>query len=57
VSDPGIGYDPAVLQNSRRGLGLISLRERLSYIGGTVDLRSTPGLGTTAVLTAALEHP
>jgi signal transduction histidine kinase len=38
----------------RRRLGLISLRERLSHIGGTVDLRSTPGAGTVAVLMAPL---
>ena len=55
VSDPGVGYDSTVvLPSSRRRLGLISLRERLSYIGGTVELRSSVGSGTVAVLTAPL---
>lgn len=55
VSDLGIGYDPKnAVQGSRRGLGLISVRERLSHIGGTVELHSTPGSGTVALLTAPL---
>jgi signal transduction histidine kinase len=55
VSDPGAGFDlNAMPAGPRRRLGLISLRERLSHIGGTVDLRSTPGVGTVAVLMAPL---
>lgn len=55
VSDPGAGFDlNAMPAGPRRRLGLISLRERLSHIGGTVDLRSTPGVGTIAVLMAPL---
>jgi signal transduction histidine kinase len=33
---------------------LISVRERLSLIGGTVEMRSEPGGGTVARLTAPL---
>lgn len=53
VSDSGVGYD---LNASRRarGLGLISVRERLSNIGGTTQIRSAPGAGTAVTLTAAL---
>ena len=54
VSDPGVGFDVAALPHPRRGLGLISLRERLSHIGGTVELRSVPGTGTIVVLSAPL---
>jgi light-regulated signal transduction histidine kinase (bacteriophytochrome) len=55
VSDGGVGYDSsAALAGRQRGLGLISVRERLSLIGGTVDLRSAPGGGTAATLTAPL---
>jgi light-regulated signal transduction histidine kinase (bacteriophytochrome) len=55
VSDEGIGYDAASpVTGSKRSLGLISVRERLSLIGGTAEVRSTPGKGTTAVLTAPL---
>lgn len=56
VSDAGVGYDAAVVfAGPRRGLGLISLHERLSLIGGTAEVRSAPGDGTVAVLTAPLE--
>jgi two-component system, chemotaxis family, sensor kinase Cph1 len=53
VKDPGIGYDPTAPAQGRP-LGLISLRERLSHIGGTVLIHSTPGHGTEVVLTAPL---
>jgi two-component system, chemotaxis family, sensor kinase Cph1 len=55
VSDAGVGYDAAVVfARPRRGLGLISLHERLSLIGGTAEARSTPGEGTFVVLSAPL---
>jgi PAS domain S-box-containing protein len=55
VSDPGVGYDPAALSATpRRGLGLVSVRERLSFIGGKLEVRSSPGYGTVAVLSAPL---
>jgi two-component system, chemotaxis family, sensor kinase Cph1 len=55
VSDSGVGYDSAERSDgSYRGLGLISIRERLSLIGGTADFRSATGSGTISVLTAPL---
>ncbi len=55
VTDRGIGYDAAAAEGrARRGLGLISVRERLSNIGGTTQVHSSPGEGTVAVLTAPL---
>jgi light-regulated signal transduction histidine kinase (bacteriophytochrome) len=55
VSDGGVGYDATAASGGRhRGLGLISVRERLSLIGGTVEMRSKPGGGTVAKLTAPL---
>jgi light-regulated signal transduction histidine kinase (bacteriophytochrome) len=57
VADDGVGYDAALVGNvTPRGLGLINVRERLSLIGGTADIHSTPGKGTVAVLTAPLQH-
>lgn len=56
VSDAGVGFDAAqVSASSQRGMGLVSVRERLSYIGGTAEIRSIPGKGTEAVLSAMLE--
>ena len=58
VSDSGVGYDAAIASPaSGRRLGLISLRERLSHIGGTADLCSAPGAGTLAILSAPLTNP
>jgi light-regulated signal transduction histidine kinase (bacteriophytochrome) len=55
VTDPGVGYDVAAPSTgTRRRLGLLSLRERLSHIGGALELKSVPGAGTVAVLTAPL---
>jgi PAS domain S-box-containing protein len=55
VSDAGVGFDTtraAAIAN--RGLGLDGIRERLSFIGGSVEVRSVPDEGTVAVLSAPL---
>ena len=44
VADDGRGFDPAVL--SRRGNGLINMRQRMESVGGGWDLESRPGEGT-----------
>jgi signal transduction histidine kinase len=44
IVDDGVGFD--VNAAWRRGLGLISVRERVEAIGGTFALRSSPGAGT-----------
>ncbi len=55
VNDHGVGFDQEKMARApRRGLGLASVRERLSYIDGTVDIRSVPGDGTVVELTAPL---
>ncbi|MBI5257899.1 MAG: PAS domain-containing protein [Burkholderiales bacterium] len=55
VSDSGIGFDAAVLTAARgQGMGLLSVRERLSFIGGSVDIRSLPGDGAVITLQAPL---
>jgi PAS domain S-box-containing protein len=45
VRDQGVGFDPDAGMN-QRGLGLISMRERLTLVGGTVEIRSKLGDGT-----------
>jgi signal transduction histidine kinase len=44
VVDDGTGFD--VTRTAERGLGLISMRERLEALGGRLQVRSTPGSGT-----------
>jgi signal transduction histidine kinase len=55
VIDNGRGYDPAIVNGSpQRGLGLISIRERLSLIGGTVEVQTALGVGTRSLVTVPL---
>jgi PAS domain S-box-containing protein len=46
VSDPGVGFDQQVAA-SRRGIGLVSMRERLQLVGGEFSIESNHGRGTT----------
>jgi PAS domain S-box-containing protein len=46
VADGGKGFDPGT-PGEKQGLGLISMRERVRLLGGTMTLRSAPGLGTS----------
>ena len=48
VNDSGIGFDWQDAMN-RRGLGLISMRERLRLVNGKLSIRSEPGRGTTVL--------
>jgi PAS domain S-box-containing protein len=51
VRDDGIGLDPAVgaptTARDRRRLGLKGMRERAALLGGSVDVESRPGAGTS----------
>jgi signal transduction histidine kinase len=44
VTDDGVGFDPDQVS---RGLGLGGMADRLEAIGGRLDVRSSPGAGTT----------
>ncbi len=44
VRDDGIGFDPDLVP---AGYGLRGMRARVAEIGGLLDVRSTPGAGTT----------
>ena len=46
VSDWGVGFDVARVENGGRGLGLVSMRERIGLLGGTIKLESSPNTGT-----------
>ncbi|MFO8085846.1 MAG: PAS domain S-box protein [Desulfobacterales bacterium] len=56
VSDQGCGFDPDILNNSNNkvGFGLITIKERASYIGGNLTIESTPGKGSSFTLTIPL---
>jgi PAS domain S-box-containing protein len=52
VRDDGVGFDATkTLSNPREaGYGLLSIRERMRFIGGHVDIDSKPGGGTRVTL-------
>jgi signal transduction histidine kinase len=45
VEDDGCGFDPAAVSGS----GLTNMRDRLDALGGALEVRSSPGGGTTIV--------
>ena len=47
VEDGGVGMPPRA---KRYGFGLLALRERVEQLGGSLETRSTPGSGTTVVV-------
>jgi PAS domain S-box-containing protein len=63
VLDKGKGYAPSIVREERKddgGLGLLSIRERLTYMGGRMDAESSPGKGTRTTIEVPLhgnQHP
>ena len=53
VRDDGRGFDPAAATD---GHGLRSLAARATKAGGTLEIRSEPGQGTTVVLRIRVSH-
>jgi signal transduction histidine kinase len=54
IDDDGIGFDvkQADSQADQGHLGLVGMRERMQIIGGTLQIRSVSGQGTTVIATA-----
>ncbi|WP_431985301.1 GAF domain-containing sensor histidine kinase [Streptomyces qinglanensis] len=50
VTDDGKGFDPDAVRSAGRHLGLVSMRDRASGVGGTLTVRSEPGKGTAVAL-------
>ncbi len=51
VADDGRGFDPAARPGGAQGhFGLDGMRERVERIGGTLDIQSAPGQGTTVTV-------
>jgi PAS domain S-box-containing protein len=53
VSDQGIGFDPSALSTvgeGGRGYGLFGIRERIEFLGGKLEVQSSPGQGSRFVL-------
>lgn len=53
VADDGVGFDPRTAPGADHGpghFGLASMRERVAQQGGTLELGSAPGAGTTVAV-------
>jgi signal transduction histidine kinase len=57
VRDDGIGFDvrPTLATRGRRGIGLLSIQERVAEVGGRAAITSAPGQGTELRLTIPLQ--
>jgi PAS domain S-box-containing protein len=57
VSDAGAGFDVAEATKNR-GLGLVSMRERVHLVHGSLSIESKPGIGTSilAIVPIAAAH-
>ena len=55
VSDDGCGFDPKS-QANERGLGFISMKERLHVVGGELQVFSEPGCGMRLDVSVPLLH-
>ncbi len=53
VEDHGVGFDAKSVHDPKktRGLGLFSIRERLNYLGGSMEIRSAVGKKTIITMT------
>ncbi len=47
ITDDGRGFDPEDKMRRSTGIGLIGMTERAALIGGTLEIESAPGKGTT----------
>ena len=47
VEDDGAGFNVKNKKNRLKGLGLTGMKERAALIGGTFEIESAPGKGTT----------
>lgn len=58
VEDDGRGFDPAIIESAsgtHGKLGLLGMRERVTLAGGTFDVESTLGSGTTIFVRIPLD--
>jgi two-component system CheB/CheR fusion protein len=52
IEDDGVGFDVLDSTSVRTGIGLASMRERASLVGGSFEVESVPGRGTSIFVKA-----
>ena len=56
VADDGAGFDTSELLDERKHVGIRNIRGRLkAMVGGTLEIESTVGVGTKALITIPKE--
>lgn len=59
VSDDGTGFDPKktmIRTTDKGGFGLLGISERVKMLGGTEEIESSPGAGTTILIRIPIPH-
>jgi len=59
IEDDGCGFDVEAMMNTpirERRLGFLGMQERVALVNGTLNIESTPDLGTTVYLRIALSN-
>ena len=56
IEDFGHGFDLQAQKRKKRGLGLISMEERVRFVGGTLTIDSKPGRGTRVLARVPLKN-
>ena len=57
VEDDGVGFDPEAKMAEGGSLGLVGMRERASLAGGSLEIESAPGRGTTVYARVPVAPP
>ncbi len=60
IEDDGKGFDGEAAMDSpsaHAGLGLLGMRERVESVGGTLEIESGPGMGTSLLIRIPIEAP
>jgi two-component system CheB/CheR fusion protein len=52
IRDSGVGF---LVEDVEAGLGMVGMRERMGYIGGTVEWKAQPGKGTEVIATVPVK--
>ena len=53
IQDDGIGFDPEKV-SAKKTFGIVGMRERTTMMGGSYNMRSMPGKGTTIIVNVPL---
>jgi len=58
IEDDGCGFDAEAMMKrpaKERRLGLLGMQERVTLLGGSINIESTPNLGTTVLANIPVE--